>query len=86
MDLNNIKNQAMNKVREASHNEKLTDSVLDKASQAAKKVTGGKYDDKIDQARDRIKILAQLSWASIFMPSLRAAGALGAPCRSRRQP
>ena len=51
MDLNNIKNQAMNKVREASHNEKLTDSVLDKASQAAKKVTGGKYDDKIDQAR-----------------------------------
>ena len=50
MDLNNIKNQAMNKVREASHNEKLTDSVLDKASQAAKKVTGGKYDDKIDQA------------------------------------
>ena len=52
MDLNNLKNQALNKLREASHNEQVTDTGLDKASEAAKKVTGGKYNDKIDQARN----------------------------------
>jgi hypothetical protein len=32
--------------------EKTSDSVLDKAAQAADKATGGKHTDKIDKARD----------------------------------
>ena len=32
--------------------EEISDSVLDKAAQAASKATGGKYDDKINSARD----------------------------------
>lgn len=32
--------------------EENTDGVLDKVADAAKKATGGKFDDKIDAARD----------------------------------
>ena len=32
--------------------EENTDGLLDKVADAAKKVTGGKFDDKIDAARD----------------------------------
>lgn len=53
MDLNSLKNQAA----EALNNEKVEEVVdqgLDTAADAAKKVTGGKFDDQIDQARDTI--------------------------------
>ncbi|MDO4613092.1 MAG: antitoxin [Actinomycetaceae bacterium] len=42
-----------NKAKEALSNEETTDTVLDKAADAAKQATGGKYDDKIDQAREQ---------------------------------
>ena len=32
--------------------EEVSDKVLDKASEAAKKVTGGKFDSQVDSARD----------------------------------
>lgn len=32
--------------------EQISDTILDGAAQAAKKVTGGKFDSQIDQARD----------------------------------
>ncbi|CAM2971732.1 Rv0909 family putative TA system antitoxin [Actinomyces slackii] len=34
--------------------EELSDKALDTAADAAKKATGGKFDDKIDSARDAI--------------------------------
>ena len=34
--------------------EAISDKALDAAADAAKKVTGGKYDDKIDAARDAV--------------------------------
>lgn len=34
--------------------EKISDKALDAAATAAKKVTGGKYDAKIDSARDAV--------------------------------
>lgn len=32
--------------------EEVSDKVLDKAAEAAKKVTGGKFDSQVDSARD----------------------------------
>ncbi|PHP53181.1 antitoxin [Actinomyces ruminis] len=32
--------------------EEVSDTVLDKAAEAAKKVTGGKFDSQVDSARD----------------------------------
>ena len=32
--------------------EQVSDQALDRAAKAAKKVTGGKFDEKIDSARD----------------------------------
>lgn len=32
--------------------EEVSDTVLDKAAEAAKKVTGGKFDSQVDAARD----------------------------------
>ena len=34
--------------------ESVSDAALDKAADAAKKATGGKFDDKVDAARDAI--------------------------------
>ena len=55
MDLNDIKKQAeglVGKAQELAKDETKTDSVLDAVADAAKKVTGGKFDDKIDAARN----------------------------------
>ncbi|VEG29393.1 antitoxin [Actinomyces howellii] len=44
-----------NKAEEALGSEKVesvSDTVLDKAADAAKKVTGGKFDSQVDAARD----------------------------------
>jgi len=44
-----------NKLKDALHSdraEEVSDSILDSVANAAKKVTGGKFDDKIDKARD----------------------------------
>lgn len=48
MDLN----EAKEKVTGFFKDEEKTDAALDKAAAAAKKATGGKFDDKIDSARD----------------------------------
>lgn len=48
MDLN----EAKEKVTGFLKDEEKTDAALDKAAAAAKKATGGKFDDKIDSARD----------------------------------
>lgn len=40
------------KVKETLGSEEKTDAILDKASDAAKKATGGKFDDKIQAVRD----------------------------------
>lgn len=42
----------IDKVKGMFGDEKKSDELLDKASNAAKKATGGKFDDKIDQARN----------------------------------
>lgn len=44
--------EAAGKVKEAVTTEEGTDRILDKIEGAAKKVTGGKLDEKIDSARD----------------------------------
>lgn len=43
---------AVNKAKETLASEEQTDALLDKAADAASKLTGHKFDDKIDQARD----------------------------------
>ena len=43
------------KAEDALHGDKaeqVSDSIIDKARDAAKKVTGGKFDEKIDSVRD----------------------------------
>ncbi|WP_022868644.1 Rv0909 family putative TA system antitoxin [Schaalia vaccimaxillae] len=50
MDLNSLKQQAEGLLKD----EAKTDAVLDAAADAAKKATGGKYDDKIVSVRDAI--------------------------------
>lgn len=55
MDLNDMKITAeglVEKAEELVTDEATTDAVLDAAANAAKKVTGGKFDDKIDAARN----------------------------------
>lgn len=55
MDLNDMKSTAeglVEKAEELVTDEATTDAVLDAAANAAKKVTGGKLDDKIDAARN----------------------------------
>lgn len=55
MDLNDMKITAeglVEKAEELVTDEATTDAVLDAAANAAKKVTGGKLDDKIDAARN----------------------------------
>ncbi len=55
MDLNDMKITAeglVEKAEELITDEATTDAVLDAAANAAKKVTGGKLDDKIDAARN----------------------------------
>ena len=52
MGLDDLKNKATEKLSEVTGNEETTDAGLDKASDAAKKVTGGKFDDNIDHERD----------------------------------
>ncbi|MBD3689890.1 antitoxin [Nanchangia anserum] len=47
MNLDDLKKKA----QDALGREDATDAGLDKAAQAAKKATGGKYDDKIDAMR-----------------------------------
>ena len=42
MGLDDLKNKATEKLSEVTGNEETTDAGLDKASDAAKKVTGGK--------------------------------------------
>lgn len=34
--------------------ESVSDAALDKAAEAAKKATGGKFDEKVDAARDAV--------------------------------
>ncbi|KQO63901.1 antitoxin protein [Curtobacterium sp. Leaf261] len=46
-----------NKVKDALQSEKaeeISDKILDGLADAAKKVTGGKYDEQIDSARDNV--------------------------------
>ncbi|MDO4664836.1 MAG: antitoxin [Actinomycetaceae bacterium] len=51
MDLGNLKNKATEALSNLSKDEAKTDAALDKAAELAKKVSGGKFDDKIDQMR-----------------------------------
>ncbi|MDO5049948.1 MAG: antitoxin [Actinomycetaceae bacterium] len=51
MNFDSIKNKATEAARNAMNDEATSDSVLDKAANAASKVTGGKHDDKIQKAR-----------------------------------
>ncbi|QQM67501.1 Rv0909 family putative TA system antitoxin [Actinomyces weissii] len=51
MGLEDLKNKAAELV-DAEKIETATDKALDAAGGLAKKVTGGKFDDKIDAARD----------------------------------
>ncbi|WP_099332811.1 antitoxin [Actinomyces minihominis] len=48
MGLDEIKN----KVEGFLKDEKKSDDLLDKAADVAKKVTGGKFDEKVDAARE----------------------------------
>ncbi|MDO5747714.1 MAG: antitoxin [Actinomycetaceae bacterium] len=50
MDFGSIKDKAAGMLG----NEEQTDAVLDKVEGVASKVTGGKFDDKIESARDAI--------------------------------
>lgn len=45
---------ALGKVTDQLKDEDKTDAVLDKAADAAKKATGGRFEDKIDEARDAL--------------------------------
>lgn len=42
-----------NKAKEALSGEETTDAGLDKATDAIKQATGGKFDDKIDSVREQ---------------------------------
>ncbi|RAX19744.1 MULTISPECIES: Rv0909 family putative TA system antitoxin [unclassified Actinomyces] len=51
MGLDDVKKKAEGVVS-SDKVEEVSDKVLDKAAQAAKKVTGGKFDSQVDSARD----------------------------------
>lgn len=54
MNLDDLKGKAeelVNDVKNAVASEEQTDALLDKAAEAAKSVTGGKFDSQIDSAR-----------------------------------
>lgn len=57
MDLNDMKSTAeglVEKAEELVTDEATTNAVLDAAANTAKKITGGKLDDKIDAARSAL--------------------------------
>ena len=54
MDLGNLVNQAKDAVTGLVGDEEKTDSVLDTIADAAKKVTGGKFDEQIDSVRNTV--------------------------------
>lgn len=54
MDLGNIAKQAKEAVDGVIKDEAKTDQALNAVADAAKKVTGGRFDDKIDAARDAV--------------------------------
>lgn len=54
MDLGKITNDLTNKAKDLVSDEETTDKILDKVEGAASKVTGGKFDDKIQSARDAV--------------------------------
>ncbi|MDO4244019.1 MAG: Rv0909 family putative TA system antitoxin [Actinomyces sp.] len=51
MGLDDLKNKA-EQALSSEKVESVSDTVLDKAADAAKKVTGGKFDSQVDAARD----------------------------------
>ncbi|MBE6482989.1 MAG: antitoxin [Actinomyces ruminicola] len=51
MGLDDLKKKAEGVVS-SDRVEDVSDKVLDKAAEAAKKVTGGKFDSQVDSARD----------------------------------
>lgn len=53
MGLDDLKNKA-DELLGSEKAESVSDAVLDKAAGAAKKATGGKFDDKVDAARDAV--------------------------------
>lgn len=55
MDLESLKGAAeglVNQAKEAVTSEEQTDGLLDKAAQAVSDLTGGKFDEQIDGARE----------------------------------
>lgn len=52
MNLDGIKNKVKQAADKVMNDEAKSDAALDKAAEAASKVTGGKYDDKIKSVRD----------------------------------
>ena len=53
MGLGDLKSKA-SEALSSDKAEQVSDQALDRAAKAAKKVTGGKYDAKIDSARDAV--------------------------------
>ncbi|MDO5729346.1 MAG: antitoxin [Actinomycetaceae bacterium] len=49
-----MKDDLTNKAKDLVSDEEATDTILDKVEDAASKVTGGKFDDKIHTARDAV--------------------------------
>ena len=54
MNFGDLKGKVTDAVKDVISDEAKSDSVLDKVEDAAKKVTGGKFDEQIDAARDAV--------------------------------
>ena len=54
MNFDDLKGKVTDAVKDVISDEAKSDSVLDKVEDAAKKGTGGKFDEQIDAARDAV--------------------------------